>query len=99
MSVYLSEATDRHAEQILADHSDDGDGWCEFHLRHFSIRVRYGECDAFLRAHRVRSAYQQQRTRRPVHTRSTASSRPPDRPPQDSASGPGAVVWRTPEGL
>jgi hypothetical protein len=89
MSVYLSAVTDDQAQQVQEAHGNDGEGWCVFHLRHYSIRVRYGECDAFVRAARARAAYRRQ-------------SRPPARPPTPpvpSADGWAGVVWRRPEGL
>jgi hypothetical protein len=60
VSIYLSAATAQKAAETIAGHCDDGEGWCSFCLRHFRVRIRHGECLAYLYAARARAVYRQQ---------------------------------------
>lgn len=65
MSVYLSEAIARRAEENQRAHGPDETGlWCGFCLRHHRLRVRVSECDSYVRAGLLIEAYVQQLERR-----------------------------------
>jgi hypothetical protein len=59
-TIYVSKATAARAEETQNRHRADAEGWCAFHLKHFSIRIRACECDAWLDAQEVIIAYDQQ---------------------------------------
>lgn len=56
----MSAAAVLQADRIQAVHRDDGEGWCEFDLKHHSVRVKFGQCDAYVRAAVLKELYAQQ---------------------------------------